>query len=171
AASPHHAASDRPIALGEPVVLDIGGTLGGYASDVTRTLWVTGGDSADGPDDAFRDLYAVLLDADRAATSAVRPGVPCQRIDAVARERIEAGGYGDQFIHRTGHGIGLEEHEDPYLVAGNAEPLREGMAFSIEPGIYIEGRYGARIEDVVMCGNDGPIVLNTVPRELVIVDG
>ena len=170
-ASPHHEASDRVIRAGEPIVLDIGGTLGGYGSDITRTLWVTGGDPAQGPDERFRVLYAVLQGAQEAATLAVRPGVACEEIDAVARRRIEAEGYGERFIHRTGHGIGLDGHEEPYLVAGNAEPLAEGMAFSVEPGIYIEGEYGARIEDIVVCGPAGPIVLNEAPRELSVVDG
>jgi Xaa-Pro aminopeptidase len=170
-ASPHHEASDRVIRAGEPIVLDIGGTLGGYGSDITRTLWVTGGDPAHSPDRAFRRLFAVLRGAQAEATHAVRPGVPCERIDDVAREIIAAEGYGPNFIHRTGHGIGLEGHEDPYLVAGNAEPLQPGMAFSVEPGIYFEGRYGARLEDIVVCAEDGPIVLNRAPLELYIVDG
>lgn len=170
-ASPHHEASDRVIRAGEPIVLDIGGTLGGYGSDITRTIWVTGGDPGLGPDARFLHLYAVLLGAQEAATAAVRPGVPCEGIDAVARRRIEAEGYGERFFHRTGHGIGLEGHEEPYLVAGNREPLREGMAFSIEPGIYFEGEYGARIEDIVVCDRGGPDVLNAAPRALRVVDG
>jgi Xaa-Pro aminopeptidase len=170
-ASPHHEASDRVIEAGEPIVLDIGGTLEGYGSDITRTLWVTGGDPSRGPDERFRHLFGVLHGAQAAATAAVRPGVPCERIDAVARERIDAEGYGERFFHRTGHGIGLEGHEEPYIVAGNDEPLREGMAFSVEPGIYFDGEYGARIEDIVVCGPDGPIVLNEAPRELYLVDG
>ena len=170
-ASPHHEASERVIGAGEPIVLDIGGTLGGYGSDITRTLWVTGGDAANGPDEAYRHLFAVLYAAQAAATSAVRPGVSCASIDSTARTIIDAEGYGEAFFHRTGHGIGLEGHEEPYLVAGNDLPLRAGMAFSIEPGIYLTGKYGARIEDIVVCGEDGPIVLNEAPRELLVVDG
>ena len=170
-ASPHHEASDRVIRRGEPIVLDIGGPLGGYGSDITRTIWVTGGDAAHGPDDEFLRLFAVLRAAQAEATHAVRPGVPAERIDLVARELISAAGHGAHFIHRTGHGIGLEGHEDPYLVAGNGELLEPGMAFSVEPGIYLEGRYGARIEDIVVCGEDGPIVLNEAPRELLVVTG
>jgi Xaa-Pro aminopeptidase len=170
-ASPHHEASDRVIQAGEPIVLDIGGTLGGYASDVTRTLWVTGGDAANGPDEQFRHLFGVLHSAQSKATAAVRPGVSCESIDAAAREVIEAEGYGEGFFHRTGHGIGLDGHEDPYLVAGNELPLRSGMAFSVEPGIYLPGTYGARIEDIVVCGEAGPISLNEAPRELMVVDG
>jgi Xaa-Pro aminopeptidase len=170
-ASPHHEASERVIQPGEPIVLDIGGSLGGYGSDITRMIWVTGGDPTQGPDEAFLRLFGVLRAAQAGATAAVAPGVSCEAIDATARSIIEAGGYGEQFIHRTGHGIGLEGHEDPYLVAGNRETLRQGMAFSVEPGIYFDGRYGARLEDIVVCGPDGPIVLNRSPLDLFVVDG
>jgi Xaa-Pro aminopeptidase len=169
-ASPHHDPGDRVIGPGEPIVIDIGGTLGGYGSDITRTIWVAGPDGI-GPDDGFRTLYAVLQEAQAAATAAVRPGMACEAIDAEARRRITEAGFGPQFIHRTGHGIGLEGHEDPYLVAGNRELLATGMAFSVEPGIYLEGRYGARIEDIVVCGDAGPIVLNELPRDLLVVRG
>ncbi len=170
-ASPHHEASERVIRAGEPIVLDIGGTLGGYGSDTTRTLWVTGGDDANGPTEEFRHLFGVLLSAQQAATRAVRPGVAAEAIDRTARDIIDGEGYGENFFHRTGHGIGLEGHEEPYLVAGNGEALEAGMAFSIEPGIYLPGRYGARIEDIVVCGPNGPIVFNNVPRELRVVTG
>jgi Xaa-Pro aminopeptidase len=170
-ASPHHEASDRVIGAGEPIVLDIGGRLSGYGSDITRTLWVTGGDAGKGPDETFRHLFGVLHGAQAAATRAVRPGVACEAVDAAARQPIEAAGYGEAFFHRTGHGIGLEEHEDPYIIAGNTETLRAGMAFSVEPGIYLVGRYGARIEDILVCGPDGPIAMNEAPRELYVVDG
>jgi Xaa-Pro dipeptidase len=170
-ASPHHEASDRVIQAGEPIVLDIGGALGGYNSDVTRTLWVTGGDPARGPDERFRHLFAVLHGAQAAARAAVRPGLACEAVDAAARRPIAAEGYGDAFFHRTGHGIGIEGHEEPYIIGGNREPLRAGMAFSVEPGIYFPGEHGARIEDIVVCGPDGPIELNQAPRELYVVDG
>ena len=170
-ASPHHEASDRVIQAGEPIVLDIGGTLGGYGSDITRTLWVTGGDAANGPDEEFRHLFGVLRAAQEKATRSVRPGIACEAIDAAARDLIDAEGYGEAFFHRTGHGIGLEGHEDPYLIAGNTEPLGEGMAFSVEPGIYLTDRYGARIEDIVVCGREGPVVLNEAPRDLYVVEG
>jgi Xaa-Pro aminopeptidase len=175
-ASPHHDPSDRVIRAGEPVLLDIGGRLEGYGSDITRMLWVTGGGDGGGgssmpPDDEYRRLYEVLQRSQAAATSAVRPGVPCEEIDAVARRIIAEEGFGDNFIHRTGHGIGLEGHEDPYLVAGNAAPLAAGHAFSVEPGIYLDGRYGARIEDIVVCGADGPDVLNEADRDLLVVRG
>jgi Xaa-Pro dipeptidase len=169
-ASPHHDAGDRVLAAGEALVLDIGGSIGGYISDITRTLWLTG-DRGEGPPAEFTELYGVLEQAQGEATAAVRPGVACDEIDAVARRRITAAGLGDRFIHRTGHGIGLEGHEDPYLVAGNTEPLREGHTFSVEPGIYFEGRYGARIEDIVVCTADGADVLNQADRGLRIVTG
>ena len=170
-ASPHHEASERLIRAGEPVVLDIGGALGGYNSDTTRTIWVGGGDPATGPVPDFRALYAVLQAAQAAATAAVQPGIPCQDLDATARQIIEAAGYGPQFFHRLGHGIGLEAHEEPYLVAGNDELLPAGSAFSVEPGIYFEGRFGARLEDIVVCGEAGPVVLNQSPLDLQVVDG
>ena len=170
-ASPHHEASQRVIAAGEPIVIDIGGRIGGYHSDITRTAWVTGGDAAKGPDDTFRNLYRLVQVAQAAGRAAVRPGIAPQDLDRVARGIIEAGGYGEQFFHRLGHGIGLEGHEDPYLVEGNVDPLQVGDAFSIEPGIYLEGRYGARIEDIAVCGTAGADTLNEATRELMMVSG
>ncbi|HEY8198525.1 MAG TPA: Xaa-Pro peptidase family protein [Candidatus Limnocylindrales bacterium] len=168
-ASPHHDPGDRRIEAGDAIVLDIGGVLGGYCSDTTRTLWVTGGDGRPDPD--FLTRYAILQRAQAEATAAVRPGVTCEAIDASARTVIIDAGYGDQFIHRTGHGIGLEVHEDPYIVAGNTQPLRVGHAFSIEPGIYVEGRDGARIEDIVVCAPDGADAMNRSSRDLYVVSG
>ena len=170
-ASPHHEASERVIEAGDPIVLDIGGTIDGYGSDITRTLWVTGGDPDQGPDPRFSRFFEVLHSAQAAARLAVRAGIAAEAVDAAARTPIEAEGFGEAFFHRTGHGIGLEGHEDPYIVAGNREPLRAGMAFSVEPGIYLDGVYGARIEDIVICGPDGPLELNEAPRELYVVDG
>ena len=171
AASPHHRASDRVIRAGEPIVLDIGGTLDGYASDMTRTIWVTGGDPAQGPDGEFRVIHELVRRANADATAAVGPGAACEQLDEVARRVIREAGYGDAFIHRLGHGIGMDGHEDPYLVADSPDALEQGMAFSIEPGIYLQGRYGVRIEDIVVCGASGPDVLNEAPRELLVVDG
>jgi Xaa-Pro aminopeptidase len=171
ASSPHHEASDRVIQAGEPVVLDIGGLFAGYASDTTRTIWPTGGDPGKTPDAEFLAAFAVLRRAQAAATAAVRPGVPVERIDATAREIIAEAGHGPNFIHRTGHGIGLEVHEEPYLVAGNAQPLRTGMAFSVEPGIYVDGRWGMRLEDIVVCGPSGPDPLNRSSLDLRVVGG
>ena len=171
-ASSHHEASDRVIQAGEPIVLDIGGVLGGYCSDITRTLWVTGGDPAKGPDERFRRPLrrAARGPGGRGAGRRARAS-PASAIDAAAREPIEAAGYGEAFFHRTGHGIGLDGHEDPYIIAGNDIPLRPGMAFSVEPGIYFPGEYGARIEDIVLCGPDGPDPLNEAAHELYVVDG
>ncbi|WP_200215738.1 M24 family metallopeptidase [Micromonospora coerulea] len=162
-ASPHHGTSDRPIGAGEPVVVDIGGTMpSGYRSDCTRT-YVAGGPAPA----EFTDYYVVLHEAQRAAVEAVHPGITAEAVDAVARDIIAAAGHGDAFLHRTGHGIGLDGHEEPYVVAGNPRPLEAGMAFSIEPGIYLAGRHGARIEDIVVCTTDGVQRLNTTPTELI----
>ena len=170
-ASPHHDAGERTIEPGDPIVLDIGGTLEGYGSDITRMLWVTGGDQARGPSAAFLAVFELVRRAQAAASDAIRPGIGCGELDDVARRIIRDGGHGDAFIHRLGHGIGLEAHEEPYLVAGNPEPLRAGCAFSIEPGIYLAGRFGVRIEDIVVCADDGPDVLNEAPRDLLVVEG
>jgi Xaa-Pro aminopeptidase len=162
-ASPHHTASDRVIAAGDPVVVDIGGTMpSGFCSDSTRT-YVAGG----APPAEFLGYYEVLRRAQHAACDAVRPGVSCEAVDAAAREPITAAGFGPAFLHRTGHGIGMDGHEDPYIVAGNDLPLEPGMAFSIEPGIYLAGRHGARIEDIVVCTEGGARRLNNRPTELV----
>ena len=170
-ASPHHEPSDRVLQAGEPLIVDIGGSVGGYFSDITRTIWVTGGDPGKGPDAEYRNLYAVLQEAQAASRAAVAPGVACGEIDRVPRDMIAAAGSGEAFLHRTGHGIGLEVHEDPYIVAGNEQPLAVGNTFSIEPGIYLEGRYGARIEDIVACGPDGIDELNEATRDLLVVSG
>jgi Xaa-Pro aminopeptidase len=163
AASPHHEVSDRVMQQGDVVVVDIGGTMpSGYCSDCTRT-YAIGEPPAD-----FTKYYAVLKDAQAQACDAAGPGVQAQEVDRVARGIIAAAGYGDWFIHRTGHGIGLESHEDPYIVEGNATELEPGMAFSIEPGIY-PGPHGARIEDIVVCTETGRERLNNAPTDLVIV--
>ncbi|RAY13994.1 aminopeptidase P family protein [Actinomadura craniellae] len=164
AASPHHELSDRVIEPGDPVVVDIGGAMpSGYCSDETRTYCV-GAPPAD-----FLAYYEVLREAQRAACAAVRPGVTPESVDAAARDLIAAAGFGEFFVHRTGHGIGLETHEEPYIVAGNTEPLAAGMAFSVEPGIY-PGAHGARIEDIVVCTEDGHESMNAVDRALVVID-
>jgi Xaa-Pro aminopeptidase len=163
AASPHHEVSDRVIRDGDVVVVDIGGTMpSGYCSDCTRTYAM-----GHAPDD-FAKYYEVLYNAQEAATVSVRPGVTAESVDRTARTVITDAGYGEWFIHRTGHGIGLESHEDPYIVAGNTTPLEPGMAFSVEPGIY-PGPHGARIEDIVLCTEDGYQRMNNAPRALAIV--
>ncbi|WP_306215513.1 M24 family metallopeptidase [Actinoplanes sp. RD1] len=163
AASPHHTSGPRVIEPGDAVVVDIGGTMpSGYCSDCTRT-YVVGPSAPPG----FAEMYAVLQEAQRAAVAAVRPGVPAEAVDAAARDHIAAHGYGELFVHRTGHGIGLDTHEEPYIVTGNAEPLVAGTTFSIEPGIYRPGAYGARIEDIVVCTPSGARRLNTTSTDLV----
>jgi Xaa-Pro aminopeptidase len=166
-ASPHHELSGRVVEEGDVVVVDIGGeTATGYRSDCTRTYAVGRAPGAD-----VAEWYAVLQEAQRASTAAVRPGVTAEAVDAAARDVIAAAGWGEYFIHRTGHGIGLDTHEAPYIVAGNDLPLEPGMAFSVEPGIYLPGRCGARIEDIVVCTDDGVKALNEGPRELVVLPG
>ncbi|MDQ3151728.1 MAG: Xaa-Pro peptidase family protein [Actinomycetota bacterium] len=161
-ASPHHDVSERVVQPGDVVVVDIGGpTPDGYYSDCTRTYCL--GEPAETD---VADTYAVLQAAQDAAVAAVRPGVTAEHVDAAARGPITAAGFGEHFIHRTGHGIGLEVHEEPYVVSGNALTLEPGMAFSVEPGIYLPGRWGARIEDIVVVTPDGVARLNHRPREL-----
>jgi Xaa-Pro aminopeptidase len=165
-ASPHHELSDRVIEVGDPVVVDIGGTTSaGYCSDSTR-MYVVGE-----PPDDFASYYELLARAQAAAVDHVRPGVTCASVDAAARNVIAEGGHGDHFIHRTGHGIGLETHEDPYIAVGNDLPLEPGMVFSVEPGIYLPGRHGARIEDIVACTPDGAEPFNRTTHELVVIEG
>lgn len=170
AASPHHEPGPRRIQAGEAVVCDFGGTMrteqtgaAGYCSDTTRTV-VTGPPSAE-----LRACYEVLQAAQEAAVAAVRPGVSCEAIDAAAREPIAAAGFGEYFVHRTGHGIGIEEHEAPWIVGGNATAIRPGHAFSVEPGIYVPGRFGLRIEDIVVATDQGVRPLNTSEHGLVVV--
>lgn len=162
-ASPHHDPANRTIQPGELVVCDFGGSVGGYRSDTTRTM------SVGEPSSRQREVHGVVLSAQSAAQAAVRPGVTCEEIDRIARGVITEAGYGEWFVHRTGHGIGLDVHEDPYLVQGNARELEEGMAFSIEPGIYLPGEFGVRIEDIVVCGGEGARMLNGSPRDLAVV--
>ncbi len=169
-ASPHHQVGEKVIAAGEPIVLDIGGRLEGYWSDTTRTLWVTGDENLR-PTDEFSKLFAVLQQAQAAQRAAVKPGVIAADLDAVGRKIIADAGFGANFFHRTGHGTGLDGHEEPYIVSSNEEPLVEGNVFSIEPGIYIEGKFGARIEDLVACGPAGVDTFNVSSRDLYVVRG
>ena len=145
------------------VVLDFGGLKDGYSSDTTRTVHV--GE----PTEDERAVHELVRRAQQAGFEAVRPGVACEEIDRAARAVIAEAGYGDRFIHRTGHGIGLSTHEPPYLVEGETRPLEPGMCFSVEPGIYLTGEFGVRIEDIVAVTEDGGRRLNTTPRELAIV--
>ncbi|HEV2309299.1 MAG TPA: Xaa-Pro peptidase family protein [Acidimicrobiia bacterium] len=164
AASPHHEAGDRRIADGDVVLCDFGGVLDGYCSDITR-MYVVGEPSSE-----VRDAYDALAAAQEAAVAAATVGTTCGDVDAVARQALAEASLGAYFIHRTGHGIGVEAHEDPYLVAGNAEPLAAGHCFSIEPGVYVAGRFGLRLEDIVVATEDGPRRLNEAPRDLAPVD-
>ncbi|MEZ0054302.1 Xaa-Pro aminopeptidase [Mycobacterium sp. MAA66] len=163
-ADPHHECSDRELEVGDIVVVDIGGPVDpGYNSDCTRTY------SIGSPDPVVARQYSVLQRAQAAAVAAVRPGLTAEQIDAAARDVLAAEGLADVFVHRTGHGIGLSVHEEPYIVAGNALTLEPGMAFSIEPGVYFAGRWGARIEDIVVVTEDGCVSMNNQPHELVVV--
>ena len=161
AAMPHHTPGDRVLADGMGVLTDFGGPREGYCSDMTRT-WSLGPASA-----RLREVHAVVLEANRAGLAAVRPGVTAESVDAVVRGVIERAGFGEYFTHRTGHGIGLDVHEAPYLVSGDTTVLEEGMAFSIEPGIYIPGELGVRIEDIVAVTADGAECLNESDRSLI----
>ena len=168
AASPHHEPGDRVIAEGEVVLCDFGGTMFdddgiGYCSDITRCVHL--GE----PSEEMAEAYAVLLDAQQAAVAAAVVGTPCEEVDATARRIITEAGWGEQFIHRTGHGIGIEEHEDPYIVSGNGTPLEPGHAFSIEPGIYVSGRFGFRLEDIVVASATGPDPLNRADHDLALL--
>lgn len=162
-ASPHHEPGERMMGPGDGVVVDFGGRMNGYSSDTTRTFMV--GE----PDEEFRGAYDVLFRAQHAAVEAVAPGVVASAVDRAARDVIDEAGYGDRFIHRTGHGIGLDTHEHPYIVEGNETPLEPGMAFSVEPGIYMPGAWGMRIEDIVTVTDSGVERLNRSHRELRIV--
>ena len=169
AASPHHEAGSRVISEGEALLCDFGGTMigddgVGYCSDITRCVWV-----GSRPDREYLEAYAVLHEAQAAAVAAATVGTPVQDVDREARERIAAAGFGSYFIHRTGHGIGVEAHEDPYIVEGNTAPLVAGNAFSIEPGIYMPDRWGMRLEDIVVATEAGPESLNLTDHHLAVV--
>jgi Xaa-Pro aminopeptidase len=162
-ASPHHHGGDRVIEQGDLVVCDFGGRLGGYFSDSTRTF-VVGDARAE-----QAEVHGVVEAANQAGRDAVARGVPCEEVDRAARRMIEDAGYGEFFVHRTGHGIGLEVHEHPYMVEGNDLPLDPGMTFSVEPGVYLPGSFGVRIEDIVVCTEEGMENLNSSERGLVAV--
>ncbi|MCL9817599.1 M24 family metallopeptidase [Natronocalculus amylovorans] len=158
-AMPHRSHSDRVIQPGDPVVLDFGTRVDGYPSDQTRTVVFAGEPTAE-----FKTVHKLVKQAQQAAVAAVSPGMTAGEVDAAARDRIEAGGYGEQFIHRTGHGVGLEVHEAPDIVSGSDTVLEPGMVFSIEPGVYLKGQFGVRIEDLVVVTEDGCERLNTTDR-------
>ncbi|MGX1880467.1 aminopeptidase P family protein [Streptomyces sp. NPDC055287] len=162
-ANPHHEAGGRVIEEGDMVVLDFGGLKHGYGSDTSRTVHVGA------PTAEEQRVHDVVREAQQAAFEAVRPGIACQDVDRVARAVITGAGYGERFIHRTGHGIGVTTHEPPYMIEGERQPLVPGMCFSVEPGIYLPGRFGVRIEDIVTVTEDGGRRLNTTARELAVV--
>jgi Xaa-Pro aminopeptidase len=162
-ANPHHEMGERTIEQGDMVVLDFGGLKDGYGSDTTRTVHV--GE----PTDEEREVYEIVRRAQQAGFEAVRPGATCQDVDRACRKVISDAGYGDYFIHRTGHGIGLTTHEPPYMVEGDTHPIEPGMCFSIEPGIYLPERFGVRIEDIVTATKDGGQRLNNTSHEMRIV--
>jgi Xaa-Pro aminopeptidase len=162
-ASPHHMTGDRVVREGDAVVLDFGGTVEGYYADITRTVHVGQ------PSKEFAKVYHVVRVAQAAGVGAVAPGVKAQDVDRVTREVIEESGFGEFFLHRTGHGLGLEGHEEPYIVEGNTLALEPGMVFSIEPGIYLSGRFGVRIEDIVALGPEGTESMNNATHELQVV--
>ena len=162
-ANPHHEAGERVIEEGDAVVLDFGGLMHGYGSDTSRTVCV--GE----PSQQIREVHEIVREAQQAGVEAVRPGVACQAIDRAARQVITDAGYGEQFIHRTGHGIGTTTHEPPYMVEGEQQPLVPGMCFSVEPGIYLAGRFGVRIEDIVTVTADGGRRLNNTSHSLRVV--
>jgi len=163
-ANPHHELSERVIQPGDMVVLDFGGLKDGYGSDTTRTVHV-----GDPTDEEERKVFEIVRQAQQAGFEAVRPGVACQEVDRAARKVIADAGYGEYFIHRTGHGIGLTTHEPPYMIEGETHLLQPGMCFSIEPGIYLPGRFGVRIEDIVTVTEDGGRRLNNTSHEMRIV--
>jgi D-alanyl-D-alanine dipeptidase len=164
AANPHHEAGDRVIGGGDMIVLDFGGLKDGYGSDTSRTVHV--GE----PTDEERRVHDLVRAAQEAGFRAVRPGAACQDVDRAARAVIDDAGYGEYFIHRTGHGIGVTTHEPPYMIEGEEQPLVPGMCFSVEPGVYLPGRFGVRIEDIVTVTEDGGRRLNDTTREMVVVN-
>ena len=163
AANPHHSNSTRQLQHGDLVIMDGGAWYEGYASDITRTVAI-GEPTAD-----LRRIYELVLEANKAGRAAIAPGVSPEAIDRAARGVITTGGYGPQFLHRTGHGLGLEIHEPPYILEGNQQPLPPGATFTIEPGIYLAGLGGVRIEDDVVVTASGGESLTTFDRELIII--
>lgn len=162
-AFPHHQAGDRPLEEGDAVVVDIGGRKNGFPSDITRMMAIGH------PPEGYGQIHGIVEHAVQAALKAARPGVMAKEVDAAARKVISDAGYGEYFVHRTGHGLGIDGHEPPYITATAETILEEGMVFSIEPGIYIPGRFGIRLEEIVILREDGPEIFSTLPRDLVVV--
>ena len=163
-AFPHHQTGQTTLGEGQAVVMDIGGTMEGYSSDITRMAIM--GRKPEG----FDEIHGIVNQAVEAAMAAARPGVQAREVDKAARDVISAAGYGDYFVHRTGHGLGTEIHEPPYITASSDTVLDEGMVFSIEPGIYLPGRFGVRLEEIVILRADGPEILSELPRDAVVIE-
>lgn len=163
-AFPHHATGPRKLEVGDAVVIDIGGRKDGFPSDMTRMAAVGR------PPEGFADIHAIVDAAVEAALAAAEPGVKAKEVDAAARGVITEAGYGEYFVHRTGHGLGIEVHEPPYITATSETVLDEGMVFSIEPGIYLPGRFGLRLEEIVILRADGPEIFSELPRDLHVAD-
>lgn len=163
-AFPHHSASDRAIAEGDAIVIDIGGRKQGFPSDITR-MAVVGL-----PPEGYGEIHTIVEKAVQAALKAARPGVLARQVDEAARKVITDAGYGQYFVHRTGHGMGIDGHEPPYITATSDTVLKEGMVFSIEPGIYLPGRFGVRLEEIVILHADGPEIFSSLPRDLYVAD-
>ncbi|WP_349358376.1 M24 family metallopeptidase [Stappia sp.] len=163
-AFPHHQTGDRKLQDGDAVVIDIGARKQGFPSDITRMVVVGH------PPEGYDQVHAVVEDAVRAAMAAARPGVQAKEVDAAARKVISDAGYGEYFVHRTGHGLGIDGHEPPYITAASETVLEEGMVFSIEPGIYLPGRFGIRLEEIVILRADGPEILSSLPRDVHVVE-
>lgn len=162
-AFPHHSASERVIEQGDAVVIDIGGRKDGYPSDITRMAVI--GKAPEG----YMEVHAIVEKAVQAALAAAKPGVVAKAVDAAARKVISDAGYGEYFVHRTGHGMGIDGHEPPYITATSETVLEEGMVFSIEPGIYLPGRFGIRLEDIVILHKDGPEIFSSLSRDVKVI--
>ena len=163
-AFPHHQTGDTRLREGDAVVMDIGGSYGGFPSDMTRMAFMGT------PSEEYLKVHAVVENAVQAALAAAKPGAKAHEVDDAARGVIAAAGYGEYFVHRTGHGLGIEIHEPPYITASSQEVLEEGMVFSIEPGIYLPGRFGLRLEDIVILRSDGPEILSELPRDVKVIE-
>jgi Xaa-Pro aminopeptidase len=164
-AFPHHATSRKLVEDGDAIVIDIGARKDAYNSDVTRMAFVGA------PSQRYLEVHAVVEQAVQAALAVIRPGLAAKEVDRVARDVITAAGFGQYFVHRTGHGLGLNGHESPYITSTNELVLEEGMVFSVEPGIYLPGEFGVRLEEIVVVTSNGARIFNQLPREVHVAGG